>query len=111
MGGENSKNRLGEDSIGRKGYVEIYLDEEDMFDGEGNNQEEDINELEFQDEYENNNFQDEFLYDYGDEQMPKSRSMYVQEMIPNLLNDMNDEDPDAFYSKADESNAFSEYAY
>lgn len=43
--------------------------------------------------------------------MPKSRSMFVKEMIPNLLNDMNDEDPDAFYSKADESNAFSEYAF
>jgi hypothetical protein len=36
--------------------------------------------------------------------------MYVQkEVIPNLLNDMNDEDPDAFYSKMDESDAFSDY--
>lgn len=45
-GGSNSKIKLKEDSIGKNGYVEIYLDEEDMFDGEGNN-DEDVNELEF----------------------------------------------------------------
>ena len=35
--------------------------------------------------------------------------MLNNENIPNLLNDINDEDQDAFYSRADESNAFSEY--
>ena len=35
--------------------------------------------------------------------------MYEQDADVNLLNEMNDEDPDAFYSRADTSNYVSEY--
>ena len=35
--------------------------------------------------------------------------MFVREEIPNLLNDMNDDDPDAYCSKVDESHDFPEY--
>ena len=48
-------------------------------------------------------------FNEDEEYVPKSFSHFNKEIIPNLLNDMNDEDPDAFYSKADESHAFSDY--
>eukprot|EP00350_Pseudokeronopsis_sp_OXSARD2_P009874 CAMPEP_0170547584 /NCGR_PEP_ID=MMETSP0211-20121228/5994_1 /TAXON_ID=311385 /ORGANISM="Pseudokeronopsis sp., Strain OXSARD2" /LENGTH=71 /DNA_ID=CAMNT_0010852721 /DNA_START=885 /DNA_END=1100 /DNA_ORIENTATION=+ len=71
-----------------------------MFEGEEN-----VNELEFQDDF----LEPEF---FDDDDMGmyffKAQSMYNKENIPNLLNDMNDEDPDAFYSKFDESNALSD---
>lgn len=61
--------------------------------------------MEFNEEEEDENNYDE----YGDEiEFPKSHSMFNKENIPNLLNNMNDEDPDAFYSKADDSNAYSD---
>jgi hypothetical protein len=58
------------------------------------------------DEMDFNERDPDFCDEYG-----RSLSKFLQENIPNLLNEMNDQDPDAFYSKVDESNAFSEYNY